>query len=347
MRFLKQRAPIHSVAAEPRRYRQRVFRWLYFAGIIALAIWLIDFTFSGLIRFRSAGLVVGDAAAVASEFPVTVRDLLVKQGDYVERGQVVAVVSSQNIAETILRFTAEIATRRSRLTDLRLRSAVVDRLLPLAENRQRIATAARKELETVMQGGFVALNQRTTAIEFEYKSYQDLETLRAERSVAGGEINALNAAISRAEAALDDLLKLYDDGRLRAPIDGVVIAPGPTKGSVVRPGDAIVELSGPARYILAYVPSGGIYPVVVGDEVTINYGFQRMRGMITRVEPVASRLPREFQLAFRPVETQQVMRVEFVPGADAPPLYTKVLLTSGFFGMRWIEYAWRAWWPWH
>jgi multidrug resistance efflux pump len=343
MRFLKQRMPTHTVPEEPRRYRQRVFRWLYIAGIVALAIWLIDFTFSGLIRFRSGGLVVGDEAAIAPEFPATVRDLLVKRGDHVKRGQVVVIVSSQNVAEAITRFSAEIATRQARLADLRMRSAVVDRLLPLAENRQKIATAARQQLETVLKSGFVALNQRTAAIEFEYKSREDLETLRAEKSVIGGEISKLNAVIAKAEAALADLEKLYDDGRLRAPIAGVVSAIGAIRGAVVRPGDIIVEVSGPERHILAYVPSGGLFHLTVGEEVKISYGFRTMRGVISDVEPIAARLPREFQLAFRPAETQQVIRVDFAPGEVPPPLHTKVWLTGSLFGMGWIEQAWRDW----
>jgi multidrug resistance efflux pump len=341
MRILRQRTPTHKVPAEPRRYRQRVLRWLYFAGLIALALWLFDLTFSGLIRFRSGGLVVGEAPVVASEFPARVRDVLVKRGDHVKRGQVVVIVSSHYVAETITRLTTEIATRQSCLTDLRMRRAVVDRLLPLAENRRRIATAARRELETAMQEGSVALNQRTAAVELEFMIHQGIENLRAEKSVIGAEIVKLNAAIAKAEAALDNLKRLYNDGRLRAPIDGVVSAVGAVKGTVVRQGDSIIDLSGPARHILAYVPSRGLYRIAAGEEVDITYGLRTMHGVIARVEPVTERLPREFRLAFRPVETQLVVRVHFAPIEVPPPRHTKVQLTGSRFGLGWIEQAWR------
>lgn len=337
MRFLKQRPALHTVPSQPRNYRQTVFRWLYIAGVLAFGIWLLDFSFSGLLRFQGGGLVVGEPAIVAAEFTVTVQDLPLKQGDPIKKGQVAAIVSSQNVAETIARLTAEIAARQARLGELRMRSVVIDRLLPLAEDRQRVAAAARQELDSLLENGHVALNQRTAAIEFEYRSHQDLETLRGERSVIAGEVGTLTTALSEAEGALGDLRKLYDDGRLHAPIDGVVSQIAANKGSVVRAGDPIVELYGTQRFVLAYLPSGGLYSVSVGEEVSINVGFRSTRGVITRIEPVAARLPREFQLAFRPVETQQVIRVEFGPGEAPPPLFTKVSLTSSYFAWRWLE----------
>jgi hypothetical protein len=46
-------------------------------------------------------------------------------------------------------------------------------------------------------------------------------------------------------------------------------------------------------------------------------------------------LPREFQRAFAPVDTQQLIRVDFVPGEVPPPLFTKVTLHSAEIMPRW------------
>lgn len=74
-----------------------------------------------------------------------------------------------------------------------------------------------------------------------------------------------------------------------------------------------------------------------GDEVQIKAGLQTLRGTITRVEPVAAALPREFQRSFAPVETQQLIRVEFAPGEAPPPLFTKVNLRSDQIIPRWVS----------
>jgi hypothetical protein len=94
--------------------------------------------------------------------------------------------------------------------------------------------------------------------------------------------------------------------------------------------------------VLAYVPTGVLYDVEIGDEVQIKTGLQTTRGKISRIEPSAAALPREFQRAFTPVETQQVIRVEFASGEVPPPLFTKVTLRSFQIG-RLLSRTWRGW----
>jgi hypothetical protein len=50
------------------------------------------------------------------------------------------------------------------------------------------------------------------------------------------------------------------------------------KGSVVRAGESIIELNGNQRFVLAYVPTGSLYDVKEGDEVTIQTGLQATPG---------------------------------------------------------------------
>ena len=347
MRFLKQRREVHAVSSQPRAHRLTVIRWLYLASVLALAIWLVNLFFGGLLYLQSEGLVLGDPGTVSAEFPVTVRDVLVQEGDVVEKGQIAVQVTSQSVTETIARLTAEIATRQARRGELRIRSEVVDALLGLATNRQKVAKDALQELETLFARQFLALNQRTAAVEMDFRSYQDLETLRAEKRIGETEINTLSVALAEAERALGDLRTLYDEGRLRIPVDGVISRVISNRGSVVRSGEPLVELHGNQRYILAYLPVGGFYDVTIGDEVKINIGFQSARGVITRVEPVAAALPREFQRAFTPVERQQLIRVEFAPGEVPPPLFTKVSLRSANIVPHRISQIWTElrFWP--
>jgi len=341
MRFLKQRREVHALSSQPRTHRLTVIRWLYIAGVLALGVWLLNFTFGGLLYLQSEGLVVGEPAVVAAEFPVTVRDILVHQGESVKKDQVAAIVSSQNVAEAIARLTADIAARETRRGELRIRNSVVNALLVRAQERQKIATGARNQLETLQSHGDLVLNQHTAAVDMEFRSYQDLEALKAEQPVLEDELRTLTAALADAESAIGDLRKLYDDGRLRIPIDGVVSRIIANKGSVTRAGDPLIELYGTERFVLGYVPTGTLYSVAVGDEVQIKVGLQTVRGTITRVEPVAAALPREFQRAFAPVDTQQLIRVEFAPGEVPPPLFTKVNLRSAHIMPRWVDRFWR------
>jgi multidrug resistance efflux pump len=345
MRFLKQHLTKQKLPGDVRVRHQTLFRWLYLAAVFILLFWLFDLFFGGLFYLRSDGLVLGEPGAVAAEFAVTIRELRVQQGDAVKAGQVAAIGSSQHVAETIARLTADMAARQGRLSDLRVRSHVVDALLPLATNRLKLATHARQELNRMLAHGTTGLNQRTQAVEQEYRAQTDMERLKAEESVLKKEIGTLTSAMDEVKKAIADLRRLYDDGRLRAPIDGIVGRRLASTGSVLRPGSPLFELWGNNRYVLAYLPTGTLYRVQPGDEVQISTGLRTVRGKIKRIEPYAAALPNEFQRAFTPVERQQVMRVEFEPGTKPPPLLTKVWLTSSRLTVRWLDYLWRYIWP--
>ncbi len=216
MRRLKFRRIGDSLPNEPRRRRQAVIRWIYIASVVGLAAVLADIFVGGLFYLRSEGLVVGDLAVIAAEFPVTIRDIRVHQGDRVHTGDIAATVSSQSVTEAVARLTGELATREMRLSELRIRSETVDAIVGFAETRHLIAAGARKDLETLMGRGLLPIDKRTAAIETEYRSEQDLSTLRAEKRVIEGEIGSLAEVLGEARTAIGELRRLYDQGRMHA-----------------------------------------------------------------------------------------------------------------------------------
>ena len=335
MRYLKRRTLAQAPLNEPRSHRLTIIRWVYLITVAVIVIWLGNFFLGDRIFFRSEGLVLGEPAVVAAEFPVTVKDILVREGESVNAGEVVAIVSSQTVAETIAKLSADIAARGMRQAELRIRSEVIETMIPLAENRENFAISARKELEKLVNQQYLALNQKSAALENEFRGVQDLQTLKSEKRVIEGELGKLASSLGEAQSAIADLRKSYNDGRLAAPIKGVVTRLAVDKGSVVRAGEPIVELNGNHRYVLAYVRTGSLYQVKEGDLVTINTGLQSASGVVKRVEPFAAALPREFQRAFTPVERQQVLRIEFLPDQVPPPLFTKVSVRSAGFLPLW------------
>jgi multidrug resistance efflux pump len=341
MRRLKLRPQLHTLPNEPRSNRNAVIRWVYFLSLFALAVWLGNLFVGGLLFLRSEGLVLGEPAVIAAEFPVTVRDLLVREGEEVKAGSVAVIVTSQTVAESIARLTGDLAAREARLSELRIRGEKAEAVIKLAETRQEVTSGARSEMEKLLKVGLLPLDKRTAAVESEFRSLQDLEALKAEKRVVDAEISTLKTVSLEAETAVSDLRRLYDDGKMRAPIDGIVIRRSVDKGAVVRAGEPLLELVEEKRFVLAYLPAGGLYRIAVGDRVQIKSGLRSAEGIIGRIEPFAAALPREFQRAFTPVERQQVLRVEFAPGETSPPLFTKVELRSADVLPSFITRLWR------
>lgn len=340
MRRLKLRRMVDSLPNEPRRRRQAIIRWVYIACVIGLAGFLGDLFLGSLFYLRSEGLVIGDLAVIAAEFPVTVRDIRVHEGDHVRSGDIAAIVSSQSVAESIARLSAELASRETRLGELRVRGETADAIIGFAETRHNIAANTRKELETIMARGLLPSDRRTAAVETEFRSEQDLNSLKAEKRVVEEEVKSLAGVLDEADNAVADLRRLYDEGRMRVPMNGIVSRVATEKGAVVRTGDPLFEIYGERRYVLGYLPTGGLYEVNPGDRVWIETGLRRAEGIVTRVEPIAAALPREFQRAFTPVDRQQVIRIEFAEGEGPMPLFTKVKLRSKMALPHWIASLW-------
>src|SRR5215467_12518699 len=108
---LKVRGNVYALPNQPRSRRNAVIRWVYFLCLLGLAAWLGDLFLGSLFYLRSEGLVLGEPAVIAAEFPVTVRDLMVHEGERVKAGSVAAVVTSQTVVESIARLTADLAAR--------------------------------------------------------------------------------------------------------------------------------------------------------------------------------------------------------------------------------------------
>jgi multidrug resistance efflux pump len=340
MRRLKPRRMINALPNEPRRHRQAVIRWVYIASVVGIAAFLGDLFLGSLFYLRSEGLVLGDQAVIAAEFPVTVRDIRVREGDHVNAGDVAAIVSSQSVAESVARLAADVASRETKLSELRVRRETAEAIIGFAETRHYIAANTRKELETILARGLLPLDKHTAAVETEYRSEQDLNSLKAERRIVDAELKSLSGVLGEADGAIAELRKLYDQGRMRVPMSGIVGRVAANNGSVVRTGDPLFEIYGERRYVLGYLPTGGLYEISPGDQVWIETGLRRTEGIVTRVEPIAAALPHEFQRAFTPVDRQQVLRIEFAAGEDPPPLFTKVKLRSKIDLSQWIASLW-------
>jgi len=64
----------------------------------------------------------------------------------------------------------------------------------------------------------------------------------------------MSSASEQADCALKELVALYDDAKLRSMIDGVVGKVLVSPGSVVRPGERMIEIVGKHRFVVAWFP---------------------------------------------------------------------------------------------
>ena len=93
-------------------------------------------------------------------------------------------------------------------------------------------------------------------------------------------LKLLGRAFAEAQTALNDLRRLYDNGKLTVPIDGIVSRVIADQGAVVRAGDPLIEVYGDKHFVLAYIPTGALYSVQPGEQVLIDTGWRTSDGVM-------------------------------------------------------------------
>jgi multidrug resistance efflux pump len=308
--------------------RRAAIKYFYLVALVVFLAWVGNFFAGGYVYPRGEGMVIGEPGVVAAEFNATIREVLVKEGQAVSKDQVVVLATSQYMAESRARLTAEAVQRSAKLAEMRTRSEIITATLASAETQENVSAETQTQLDLIYQKGYLPIITRTLAAEQAYRGKQSAETLRVEQRALADQLKQLLAASEQADAALSDSLALFDSGQMRSPIKGTISVVLVNPGSVVRAGDPMLEVVGEHRFVIAWFPVGRLfasqgYDLAVGRSVSIDPGNGAIPGKIAKISTVAGTLPREFQKSFAPTERQFIW-IEFDKDVTPPPYFTKV-----------------------
>jgi HlyD family secretion protein len=231
-------------------------------------------------RISPDGDVIRLSARSISGQPSLVSELLVKEGDLIKRGQVVAVLNSRDQLEASWRAS------EARVQVAQRRLAQVNAGVKPAELTAQEAEIARLESE---------LNTAQT----EYKRYQALEKAAVisgaeydqkklevdaktqllrqarERLKSLAEIRAVDVALADAEVTSATMMARlarteYEQTQIRAPIDGRVVEIHTWPGEEIKP-EGIIELAKiDPMYVVAEVTDRDILRVRVGQKASVS-----------------------------------------------------------------------------
>ena len=335
---LRRRSRYDTLQNEIRRRGRSWGRWIYLALLCGLFLWIADMFVGNLLYFQADGLVMRDRVVLATQYPAEVKKLNVEEGSLITKGELLAQVRSQKVEETFAQLYSDMAQAIVRSTDLEVRSKVYKAIYPMAQHRYQEAHAARLATDKLTDENRLTNMRRAELLKGEIDSAQAQTQIEAEQSTIEQNVPDIKAAVAASKAAVTRLRDIYADGTLKAPSDGVVGYLHVAEGSVVRPGDPLMELFTNKPYILAYVPEGALYDLSPGDPVKIRVGFSTYYGKVSRLYPLASRLPKEFQNTFQPAARAQVVRIEFDPSDHYPALFSKTKLSAADWSPAWLRH---------
>jgi multidrug resistance efflux pump len=302
---LKTPAHIHPV-----RWGKRI----YFVLLLALAAGVADYAVGDAVFLRADGLVVSDRQVVASPYAGRVAAVRVREGERVTADQTLVEIESPDMLRDIAEVAGQGAERAARETQLRMRAAMLAALLPLAERGAQESTEVVRRLDPVPDRGTAAVSRTEPPSGAGFETAARLAGLRGEAAVLNRELPMLDASRTRAEEALTQLESFYAGGRVRAMHDGIVGAPVPAPGGVVRFGDALTVIRTGEPYVIAWLPDITLFEVAEGDRVALTAGRVRAEGTVETLLPAADTWPSELQAAVGPRDRGRPVRIRLPEG---------------------------------
>jgi multidrug resistance efflux pump len=326
MRRLKSRNRADGHVNDRRTEKKSYGRWVYLGLLGLLAIGVLDYVWGDFLVFRANGLVVQERLDIEAEYIGRLDEIPLRIGQRVEKGDVVAVVTSVEIAERL----ADLSLRVAELTQRDLEKAVdieiAENLLPIADKRVTNSRIFQSQLAKLSDKGLATADRLLDVMTENNTAEEGIIRLKARLAADKTAKAALQPALKQTQTAISDLNRLYGGGVIRSPVSGVVDSTLPARGEVFLTGEQILSLYSGRKFVLAYLPTRYLFPVGVGEKVTLSSGQMTVQGVVAEILPVSDALPKEFQNTFKPAERNQLARIQIEHDASFP-LHTKVDVT--------------------
>ncbi len=213
---------------------------------------------------------------LAASFPSKLT-LKVQEGDQVTKGQVLAEL--------------DVSEQKEQLKNAEDNLDAAEKALANAKKASQEIAAAKKEAER----NLALAQQRLEAVKAliqEGKAGQE-ELLEAQQAVAAAE-QAKNAVemLEQAKSAVNAARSAVEKGKIKSPIDGVVLQITAKNGSYVQPGMPLITVGKPDQLqVVANLSEQDINGVKAGQEVEVRWAGapeQVVKGKVDRIAPVVS-----------------------------------------------------------
>jgi len=220
-------------------------------------------------------------SVIAAQISGTVLEMRVRAGDYVKRGQVLAVLDDRTLR-------AQLAAAQASVEEAVQGLAEIEQALQAAAADRQFAEATFQRYQGLLEKNSVS-KQEFEGAESRYKA-----ALANERALQAKK-KQIEARGQQAQSHQASAQTLFSYARVVAPINGIVAAKSVDAGTVVMPGMPLVTVEDPGRYRLeASVPEQLISKVSLRMPVSVETGRGKFDGQVAEIVPAADAASRTF-----------------------------------------------------
>lgn len=241
--------------------------------------------------------VKGTIANVSTKVPGRIETLLVKEGDSVQAGQIIAKIESAELEVQAAQAKANLAAVEAKLAAVKAGSrpqqiAQADASAAQAEANLKNAQSNFDRSIALYQEGAVSAQQKDTAqnalavAQAQYNGAVQTYSLAAEGSRTE-EIQAAEAQVEQAAAALKNVQLQLDNTEIKAAISGVIAVKSVEVGEIVATGQSLFSITDlNDTWVAANIEETYIGKVQVGENVKVEidaYPGKKFNGQVSEV----------------------------------------------------------------
>jgi biotin carboxyl carrier protein len=307
-----------------RRAAGRLVRTAYSISVFGVLAFLVVYFGRPLVYLGGPGTIASPRYVVSLPYTVQISNITVVPGDVVKAGEEIAKVRSpdvDNIVATYMRSLADIASRQA---ELRMKARVAKDSLEAARAYQRLTEDAVDRVEA----------SSASSLSFRVEIHR--ERALAQKAVVTQEAEAAEAAIQLAylsefdkqlRSRLQDVERNFAEGRIVAPIAGIISTSRAHVGQSLMAGTPIAEILDPTDvFVDWYIPNERLVDPKVGNAVFVLFGNWRLSGRIAEILPVSDVYAGTNPLSGPGRTATQMARIRLDPNKHAPPLSSTVYI---------------------
>ena len=220
-------------------------------------------------------------SVLGAQISGTVREIRVRPGDRVRRGQVLALIDDRS-------ESAQVGAAQAGVEEASQGLAEVAQALEAASAERQFAETTYRRYEGLLAKNSVS-RQEFDGAETRYKA-----ALANERALQARK-NQVLARGQQAQAQLASAQTVLSFSRIVSPLDGVVTAKSVDAGTLVMPGTPILTVEDPTRYRLeASLAEEFARQVHAGEQVSVSTGHGQLPGRVAEIVPAADVSSRTF-----------------------------------------------------
>lgn len=282
----------------PKRPQGRILVGAIFATVVGAILWMVWDSFIGVAAY---GVVTGDTLRVTAPWDGVVQEVLVEEGQAVQKGQLLVRMHSFELERRLAQIEDELSVERARLDgekarlrwDSQSHAAEYFELWGSLLKNQEDLNRIRNDLEraqSVRDKSIIPKQELDRLIfaeagqrEMVEKMTQALDELRhrvddkpADEAVASDEgrsLEQLRPILARIDLLTSERLRVVDqleEGLLRAPVDGVAVRCSQASGQRVGQLDTVLELvDSTSLQATLFVHQDDTRSLAPGTEVTV------------------------------------------------------------------------------